>query len=255
MEVELSREGPVLTITLNRPEVLNALNLAMHEQLSAALGESADPALRAIVIAGAGRGFCVGQDVAEFPAEPAEVGELLRRHYNPNLLAIRALEKPVIAAVNGVAAGAGLALALACDIRMAADSASLVPAFVGIGLVPDSGLSHTLPRIIGPSAAFEWLVGGEKLSAEQARARGLVSRVVEADVLAAETAALAVDLAARPTRAIAMTKRLLDRSIGATLEQQLEDEARLQTEAAAGEDFAEGVAAFREKRPARFTGR
>jgi 2-(1,2-epoxy-1,2-dihydrophenyl)acetyl-CoA isomerase len=255
MEVELSREGPVLTITLNRPEVLNALNLAMHEQLSAALGESADPALRAIVIAGAGRGFCVGQDVAGFPADPAEFAELLRRHYNPNLLAIRALEKPVIAAVNGVAAGAGLALALACDIRMAADSASLVPAFVGIGLVPDSGLSHTLPRIIGPSAAFEWLVGGEKLSAEQARARGLVSRVVEADVLAAETAALAVDLAARPTRAIAMTKRLLDRSIGATLEQQLEDEARLQTEAAAGEDFAEGVAAFREKRPARFTGR
>jgi 2-(1,2-epoxy-1,2-dihydrophenyl)acetyl-CoA isomerase len=130
-----------------------------------------------------------------------------------------------------------------------------VPAFVGIGLVPDSGLSHTLPRIIGPAAAFEWLVTGEKLSAEQARARGLVSRVVPADDLAAEAAALAADLAARPTRAIAMTKRLLDGAIGASLERQLEDEALLQTEAAAGEDFAEGVAAFREKRPARFTGR
>jgi 2-(1,2-epoxy-1,2-dihydrophenyl)acetyl-CoA isomerase len=254
MEVELSRDDSVLTITLNRPEVLNALDLAMHEQLSAALRESADPALRAIVVTGAGRGFCVGQDVAEFPAHPAEVGELLRRHYNPNG-PIGALEKPVIAAVNGVAAGAGLALALACDIRLIADTASLVPAFVGIGLVPDSGLSHSLPRIIGPSAAFEWLVGGEKLSAEQAQARGLVSRVVPADDLAAEAAALAADLAARPTRAIAMTKRLLDGSIGATLEQQLEDEARLQTEAAAGADFAEGVAAFREKRPARFTGR
>jgi 2-(1,2-epoxy-1,2-dihydrophenyl)acetyl-CoA isomerase len=255
MEVELSRDESVLTITLNRPEVLNAIDLAMHEQLSAALDEAADPALRAIVVTGAGRGFCVGQDVAEFPADPGEVGELLRRHYNPNVLAIRALEKPVIAAVNGVAAGAGLALALACDIRLAADSASLVPAFVGIGLVPDSGLSHTLPRIIGPAAAFEWLVTGEKLSAEQARARGLVSRVIPADELAADVAALAADLAARPTRAIAMTKRLLDASIGAPLEQQLENEALLQTDAAAGEDFAEGVAAFRDKRPARFTGR
>ena len=175
MEVELSRDDSVLTITLNRPEVLNALDRAMHEQLSAALQQSADPAVRAVVVTGAGRGFCVGQDVAEFPADPRGVGELLRHNYNPNMLAIRALEKPVIAAVNGVAAGAGLALALACDIRLAADTASLVPAFVGIGLVPDSGLSHTLPRIVGPSAAFEWLVSGERLSAEQAHARGLVS--------------------------------------------------------------------------------
>src|SRR5207247_81674 len=120
MEVELSRHDAVLTITLNRPEVLNAIDLAMHEQLSAALKESADPDLRAIVVTGAGRGFCVGQDVAEFPADPAQVGKLLRRHYNPNVLAIRALEKPVIAAVNGVAAGAGLALALACALRLPA---------------------------------------------------------------------------------------------------------------------------------------
>jgi 2-(1,2-epoxy-1,2-dihydrophenyl)acetyl-CoA isomerase len=255
MEVELSREGAVLTITLNRPEVLNAFNRAMHEQLGAALREAADPALRAVLVTGAGRGFCVGQDLAEFPDDPKQVGELLRRHYNPNVLAIRALEKPVIAAVNGVAAGAGLALALACDIRIAADSAGLVPAFVGIGLVPDSGLSHTLPRLVGPAAAFEWLVSGEKLSAEQAHARGIVRRIVPADELAGQAAALAADLAARPTRAIAMTKRLLDGALTATLERQLEDEALLQAEAAAGEDFAEGVAAFREKRPAHFTGR
>jgi 2-(1,2-epoxy-1,2-dihydrophenyl)acetyl-CoA isomerase len=255
MEVELRREGAVLTITLNRPEVLNAFDRAMHEQLGAALREAADPALRAVLLTGAGRGFCVGQDVAEFPDDPKQVGELLRRHYNPNVLAIRALEKPVIAAVNGVAAGAGLALALACDIRIAADSAGFVPAFVGIGLVPDSGLSHTLPRLVGPAAAFEWLVSGEKLSAEQAQARGIVSRIVPAHDLAGQAAALAADLAARPTRAIAMTKRLLDGALTATLERQLEDEALLQAEAAAGEDFAEGVAAFREKRPARFTGR
>jgi 2-(1,2-epoxy-1,2-dihydrophenyl)acetyl-CoA isomerase len=255
MEVEVTRDDAVMTITLNRPEVLNALDDAMHDQLSAALQEAADPALRAIVVTGAGRGFCVGQDVADFPAQPEDVGELLRRRYNPNVLAIRALEKPVIAAVNGVAAGAGLALALACDIRLAADSASFVPAFVGIGLVPDSGLSHTLPRIIGLAAAFEWLVSGDKLSAEQARARGIVSHIVPAADLAAHTATLAADLASRPTRAIAMTKRLLDQSIGSTLERQLEEEALLQAEAAAGEDFAEGVNAFREKRPARFTGR
>ncbi len=255
MEVELTRDDAVLTITLNRPEVLNAFNRAMHDQLSAALQEAADPSLRAVVVTGAGRGFCVGQDVAEFPAEAKDVGELLRRHYNPNMLAIRALEKPVIAAVNGVAAGAGLALALACDMRIAADTASFVPAFVGIGLVPDSGLSYTLPRIVGPSAAFEWLVRGDKLPAETARVAGIVSRVVPAGDLPAEAAALAADLAARPTRAIAFTKRLLEQSIGATLERQLEEEALLQAEAAAGQDFAEGVAAFREKRPARFTGR
>jgi 2-(1,2-epoxy-1,2-dihydrophenyl)acetyl-CoA isomerase len=245
----------MLTITLNRPEVLNAFNQAMHEQLAAALDDARDPALRAVVITGAGRGFCVGQDVSEFPRDPEQIGELLRQRYNPMVLAIRELEKPVIAAVNGAAAGAGLALAMACDMRIAAESASFVPAFIGIGLVPDSGLSSTLSRLIGPSAAFAWLIGGEKLTAAQAHERGIVSSVVVGDQLAAEAAALADRLAAKPTRAIALTKRLLEHAIGSTLEQQLEYEARLQAEAAAGEDFAEGVSAFLEKRPARFTGR
>ncbi len=255
MELELTHTGAVLTLTLNRPEVLNAFNTAMHEQLAAALVEAADPSVRAVVVTGAGRGFCVGQDVSEFPREPELVGELLRRRYNPNLLALCSLEKPVLAAVNGVAAGAGLALALACDIRIAADSASLVPAFIGIGLVPDSGLSYTLPRLIGADAALAWLISGEKLSASDARDRGLVSAVVAADALAGEAASLAADLASRPTRAIALTKRLIDGATGATLRQQLEREAIEQTAAAAGEDFSEGVAAFLEKRAARFTGR
>jgi 2-(1,2-epoxy-1,2-dihydrophenyl)acetyl-CoA isomerase len=235
--------------------VLNAFNQAMHEQFAAALVEAGDPAVRAVVITGAGRGFCVGQDVSEFPRDPEQIAELLRQRYNPSVLAIRALEKPVIAAVNGAAAGAGLALVMACDVRIAAEPASFVPAFIGIGLVPDSGLSHTLPRLIGPSAAFEWLIGGDKLTATQARDRGIVSSVVAADQLGAEAARLADMLAAKPTRAIALTKRLLEHSIGSTLEQQLEHEARLQAEAAAGDDFAEGVSAFLEKRAARFTGR
>jgi 2-(1,2-epoxy-1,2-dihydrophenyl)acetyl-CoA isomerase len=255
MEIELTRTGAVLTITLNRPDVLNAFNQAMHEQFAGALAEAADPSVRAVVVTGAGRGFCVGQDVSEFPRDPELVGELLRRHYNPNLLALRSLEKPVVAAVNGVAAGAGLALAMACDIRIAADSASLVPAFIGIGLVPDSGLSYTLPRLIGADAALAWLISGDKLSASDARDRGLVSAVVGADALAGEAASLAADLASRPTRAIALTKRLIEHANGATLEQQLEREASEQTAAASGEDFGEGVAAFLEKRAPRFTGR
>jgi 2-(1,2-epoxy-1,2-dihydrophenyl)acetyl-CoA isomerase len=254
-EVLTTRDGAVLTITLNRPEVLNALDIGMHERLAAALEEGAHPDVRAVVVTGAGRGFCVGQDVSQFPPDAEAVGELLRRHFNPAILAIRGLEKPVIAAVNGPAAGAGLALAMACDLRLAAASASFVPAFAGIGLVPDSGLSHTLPRLIGPAAAFEWIVSGRKVGAEEAAARGLVSRVVPDTELAGEAAALAADLAARPTRAIALTKRLIDEGWARTLVDQLEHEALLQVEAAASADFAEGVAAFREKRPPRFQGR
>jgi 2-(1,2-epoxy-1,2-dihydrophenyl)acetyl-CoA isomerase len=254
-ELVVTRDGAVQTITLNRPQVLNAFDLAMHQQLAAALDQAAQPEVRAVVITGAGRGFCVGQDVSQFPRDAEAVGELLRRHFNPAILAIRELEKPVIAAVNGPAAGAGLALAMACDLRLAAASASFVPAFVGIGLVPDSGLSHTLPRLIGPAAAFEWIVSGRKLAAEEAAARGLVMRVVPDAELAAEAAALAADLAAKPTRAIALTKRLIDDGWQRSPADQLEVEAALQSQAAAGADFAEGVAAFLEKRPARFQGR
>jgi 2-(1,2-epoxy-1,2-dihydrophenyl)acetyl-CoA isomerase len=253
-ELLVTHDGAVQTITLNRPHVLNALDLAMHERLAAALDRAAQRDVRTLVITGAGRGFCVGQDVGEFPRDAAAVGELLRRHFNPAIRALRGLRKPVIAAINGPAAGAGLALALACDLRLAAASASLVPAFAGIGLVPDSGLSHTLPRLIGSAAAFDWIVSGRRIAAPEAAAMGLVMRVVEDADLAAATDALATQLAAGPTAAIGLTKGLIGRSLESSLDDQLEEEARLQAIAAAGADFAEGVAAFLEKRPPRFTG-
>jgi 2-(1,2-epoxy-1,2-dihydrophenyl)acetyl-CoA isomerase len=253
-ELLVTHDGAVQTITLNRPSVLNALDLGMHERLAAALERAAQPDVRALVITGAGRGFCVGQDVGEFPRDAAAVGELLRRHFNPAIRALRGLRKPVIAAINGPAAGAGLALALACDLRLAAASASLVPAFAGIGLVPDSGLSHTLPRLIGSAAAFDWIVSGRRIAAPEAAAMGLVMRVVEDADLAAATDALATQLAAGPTAAIGLTKELIGRSLESSLDDQLDEEARLQAIAAAGADFAEGVAAFLEKRPPRFTG-
>ena len=254
-EVLTSREGGVLTITLNRPEVFNAFNGALHAALHAALREARDPEVRAVVVTGAGRGFCSGQDLTEFQGALGDVGDRLRETYHPNVLAIRALEKPVIAAVNGPAAGAGLSLACACDIRIAADTATFVPGFVGIGLVPDSGGSHFVVRLLGQARAFEWMTSNRKLTAAEAHAWGLVSEVVEADGLAARAAALAATYAAAPTRGIGMTKRLFDHAVTAGLEEQLELEAQLQSAATRTEDFREGVSAFLEKRPSRFTGR
>jgi 2-(1,2-epoxy-1,2-dihydrophenyl)acetyl-CoA isomerase len=254
-EVLAERDRGVLTITLNRPDVLNAFNAAMHAALGAALKEARDPDVRAVVITGAGRGFCVGQDLTEFREEAGDIGGRLRGTYHPNVLAIRALEKPVIAAVNGAAAGAGLSFACACDIRLASDAASFVPAFVNIGLIPDSGGSFFVARLLGYARAFEWMTSGRKLTAAEAHAWGLVSEVVEADRLAARAAELAATYAAMPTRGIGMTKRLLDRAPRVTLEEQLEWEAQLQTAATRTEDFAEGVAAFLEKREPRFRGR
>jgi 2-(1,2-epoxy-1,2-dihydrophenyl)acetyl-CoA isomerase len=253
-EVETSREGAVLTITLNRPDVLNAFNAEMHKSLAAALKEGRGSDVRAVVITGAGRGFCVGQDLTEFKEASGDIGSRLRETYHPNVLAIRALEKPVIAAVNGPAAGAGMSFACACDLRIAADSASFVPAFINIGLVPDSGGSYFVTRILGPARAFEWLASGRRLTAMEAHAWGLVSEVVAPEVLAARAADLAAQFAALPTRAVGMTKRLIDHAPNATLEQQLEREAELQTAATHTEDFKEGVAAFLEKRPPEFRG-
>jgi len=253
-EVETSRDGAVLTITLNRPEVLNAFNAAMHKALAAALKEAVDPAVRAVILTGAGRGFCVGQDLTEFRESPGDIGSRLRENYHPNVLAIRRLEKPVIAAVNGAAAGAGLSIACVCDIRVAADSASFVPAFINIGLIPDSGGSYFVTRLLGYARAFEWMTSGRKLSAAEAHAWGLVSEVVDDADLAARTADLAAQLAAMPTRGVGMTKRLFDRAATSALEEQLELEAQLQTAATQTDDFKEGVAAFLEKREPRFTG-
>ena len=254
-EVETSRDGGVLTITLNRPEVLNAFDAAMHRALQAAFKEARADDVRAVVVTGAGRGFCVGQDLTEFRESAGDIGERLRSTYHPTILGLRSLDKPVVAAVNGAAAGAGLSLALACDLRLAADSATFVPAFINIGLVPDSGGSFFAARLLGYARALEWLASGRRLTAAEAHAWGLVSEVVEADALAERAAALAAELAALPTRGVALTKRLLDHAQTATLEEQLEREAQLQAAATRTEDFREGVAAFLEKRPPQFEGR
>jgi 2-(1,2-epoxy-1,2-dihydrophenyl)acetyl-CoA isomerase len=252
-EVEIGREGAVQTITLNRPDKLNAFTRAMHEELHAALEEARDPAVRAVVITGAGRGFSAGQDLGAF-GEAGDVGAMLRATYHVNVLAIRALEKPVVAAVNGVCAGAGLSLACACDIRLASDAAFFVPGFVGIGLIPDSGGTYFLQRLLGTSRAFEWMTSNRRLTAAEAHAWGLLSEVVEAEAFPARVAERAAGLAAGPTRAIALTKRLYDEAATASLEEQLEREAEAQAEAAQSDDFREGVAAFGEKREARFSG-
>lgn len=252
-EVEVARDGAVQTITLNRPDVLNAFNRALHAGLRDALKEARDPGVRAVVITGAGRGFCAGQDLTEFQEVP-DVGGSLRETYHPNVLAIRALEKPVIAAVNGACAGAGLSLACACDIRIASDGAAFVPGFVGIGLIPDAGGTYFIHRLLGAPRAFEWMSSNRRLTAAEAHAWGIVSEVVEADALATRAAELAATYAALPTRAIGMTKRLFDHADTATLEEQLEMEAQLQAAAAGTADFREGVAAFVEKRTPRFSG-
>ncbi len=254
-EVETSRDGAVLTITLNRPDVLNAFNKAMHDALAAALKEARDPEIRAVVVTGAGRGFCVGQDLTEFQEAAGDIAERLRTSYHPNIHAVRALEKPVIAAVNGPAAGAGLSFAAACDMRIAADSATFIPAFVNIGLIPDAGGTFFISRLLGPVRAFEWMSSGRRLTAEEAQQWGLVSEVVEAENLAGRVAELAAKVAAMPTRAIGMTKRLFDAAPTNTLDEQLELEAQLQSAATKSDDFREGVTAFLEKRDPNFTGR
>jgi 2-(1,2-epoxy-1,2-dihydrophenyl)acetyl-CoA isomerase len=253
-DVEVSREGSVLTIVLNRPDVLNALNRSVHAGLFEALEQARDPAVRAVVLTGAGRGFCVGQDLQEFSSGAGDVAQNLRDNYHRNVLAIRGLEKPVIAAVNGAAAGAGMSLALACDVRIAADSASFVPAFIKIGLVPDSGGTWLVRRLLGTARAFEWLTTGRRLDANEAREWGLVSEVAPAEELLERAHEVAELFAAMPTRAVWQTKRLLDVAEGATFAEQLELEARAQAELTATPDFREGVAAFLEKRDASFTG-
>jgi 2-(1,2-epoxy-1,2-dihydrophenyl)acetyl-CoA isomerase len=254
-EVETARDGSVLTVALNRPDKLNAFDAATHAEFAGALKEASDPEVRAVVLTGSGRGFCVGQDLAELSDGDRDVAALLRERWNRHVLGLRGLQKPVLAAVNGAAAGAGLSLACACDLRVAADSAVFVPAFVNVGLVPDTGGSWLVPQLLGYARAFEWMCSGRKVGADEALAWGLVAEVVPADDVLARAQARAAELAALPTRAIAMTKRLFERAAVTRLEDQLEVEAQLQLAATRSEDFAEGVAAFLEKREPRFTGR
>ncbi|HUJ56012.1 MAG TPA: enoyl-CoA hydratase-related protein [Gaiellaceae bacterium] len=253
-EVEVSREGAVQTITLNRPEKLNAFTRELHAQLYDALEQARDPGVRAVVVTGAGRGFSAGQDLGAF-GEAGDVAAMLRATYHRNVLAIRALEKPVLAAVNGVCAGAGLSLACACDLRLASEAAFFVPGFVGIGLIPDAGGTYFVQRLLGTPRAFEWMTSNRRLTAAEAHAWGLVSEVVGTDAFEARVAERAAELAAAPTRAIALTKRLFDEAATSTLEEQLEREAEVQAEAAQTDDFRAGVAAFREKRAPEFRGR
>jgi 2-(1,2-epoxy-1,2-dihydrophenyl)acetyl-CoA isomerase len=246
----------VLTVTLNRPDALNSFNVEMKEALLAALKDAArDKSVRVLVLTGAGRAFSAGQDLKERQeANAADLGTELRLRYNPIVLAMRRLEKPVIGAINGVAAGAGISVALACDIRIASEAASFIEVFGRVGLVPDTGSSWFLPRLVGYARAAEMSFTADPVDAATAERIGLVNRVVAADQLMAEASALAARLAKSAPIAMALAKRALNRSLETDLEQALEFEAELQAIAGRSKDYAEGVAAFVEKRPANFTG-
>lgn len=248
----------VMRITLNRPEVLNSFTLGMSHELRDALAAAqAEPGVRAVLITGAGKGFCAGQDLNDVPPAKEgkpDLGALVKQRYNPLIMAIRELDKPVVCAVNGVAAGAGANFALACDIIIAADTASFIQSFSRIGLIPDSGGTFFLPRAIGLQMATALMMTGEKISAERAAELGMVYRVVPADSLATEAIQLAKQLAGMPTKAFAYTKRALNASMGNNLEQQLQVEEDMQRQAGHTQDFAEGVAAFTAKRKPVFTG-
>ena len=243
----------VARITLNRPDRLNSFTRQMHGELAAALDACADA--RVIILTGAGRGFCAGQDLKErLGRDAAPLAVEVRERYNPIIEAMRRLDQPIVGAINGVAAGAGASLAFACDIRVAAEGASFVLAFGRIGLIPDSGATWFLPRLVGAAKAAELALLGESLSAVDAERFGLVARVVPADALAAEARVLAVRLAGLAPLALSLTKRALERSWSVSLNEALEDEAYRQGVAGATSDHAEGLAAFLEKRSPRFTG-
>jgi 2-(1,2-epoxy-1,2-dihydrophenyl)acetyl-CoA isomerase len=250
----------VATITLNRPDKLNSFTGEMHADLKQAMQIiQADHGVRVLMITGAGRGFCAGQDLSErmmgAGEQPADVGSSLEKNYNPLLKQLRALPYPVICAVNGVAAGAGCNLALACDIVIAAKSASFIQVFSRIGLIPDAGGTYTLPRLVGTARAMAAAMLAEKISAEQVQQWGMIWKCVDDDRLMDEANALARQLAGQATRALGLTKRAIYASASNTFEQQLDLERDLQREAAKSEDFREGVMAFKEKRPAKFSGR
>jgi 2-(1,2-epoxy-1,2-dihydrophenyl)acetyl-CoA isomerase len=250
----------IARLTLNRPDRLNSFNTVMHTEVRAALASIADGSTaRVLVITGAGRGFCAGQDLGDRAVAPGgtavDLGDSIEKYYKPLILSLRNLPLPVVGAVNGVAAGAGANIALACDLVIATKSASFVQAFSKLGLVPDSGGTWFLPRLVGTARAMGLAFLGEKLSAEQAAQWGLIWRCVEDAEFTGVVDALARQLAAAPTRGIARTKQALYESWDRTLEEQLDTERDYQRELGRTTDYAEGVAAFTGKRTPAFTGR
>jgi 2-(1,2-epoxy-1,2-dihydrophenyl)acetyl-CoA isomerase len=244
--------GGVATITLNRPQAYNAFTAQMHRDLADALKQvERDELVRCVVLIGAGKAFCSGQDLKDL-APGQSFGTLVRERFNPLVLRLRAMPKPIIAAVNGVAAGAGMSLALACDLRVAVDTARFVAAFANVGLVPDTGMSYFLPRLIGPTRALELCMTGGTLDAATAYDYGMLNAVASADEFPAAVRQLAERLADGPARALGLIKRSLDLAQSTTLEQALDYEAQAQEVAGGGPEYAEGVQAFREKRQPRF---
>ena len=256
----VSRDAGVLSLTLNRPDKLNAFNPEMHRLLREALEEARDePGVRAVLLTGSGRGFCAGQDLSErnvgADAAPIDLSVSLGSNYNPLVRRLRALPKPVVCAVNGVAAGAGANIALACDIVLAARSASFVQSFSRLGLVPDSGGTYFLPRLVGSARAMGLALLGERLSAEEAERWGLIWKAVEDERLVEEATGIAQTLAAGPTKGYGLIKQAIQASAGNSLDAQLDLERDLQREAGFSEDYREGVAAFMQKRKPVFKGK
>lgn len=250
----------VATLTLNRPDKLNAFTGEMHAEIREAMAKvTSTPEVRVLLLTGAGRGFCAGQDLSERMMAPgqaqADVGDSLEKNYNPLLKQLRALPIPVICAVNGIAAGAGCNLALACDIVIAGKSASFLQAFARIGLIPDAGGTYTLPRLVGTARAMGAAMLADKISAEQAVEWGMIWKCVDDAQLGQEARTLARQLATQATLALGLIKRAIYASASNTFAQQLDLERDLQRQAASSADFKEGVTAFNEKRPAKFTGR
>jgi 2-(1,2-epoxy-1,2-dihydrophenyl)acetyl-CoA isomerase len=250
-------EGGVLTLTLNRPERLNAFNVALHEALAGAIKRAAaNEDCRAVLLTGAGRGFCAGQDLSDrvvgAGGERPDLGDSLEKRYNPLIRVLRGLAKPIVCAVNGAAAGAGANVALACDIVLAAKSAQFLQAFARIGLVPDSGGTWILPRLVGDARARALMLLADPIGAEEAAAWGMIYRAVDDDQLMGEAHAIAERLAAGPTHALGLMKRAFAASAANSLDAQLDLERDLQREAGAADEYVEGVRAFLEKRPANF---
>ncbi|MEQ1617633.1 MAG: 2-(1,2-epoxy-1,2-dihydrophenyl)acetyl-CoA isomerase PaaG [Terricaulis sp.] len=250
--------GGSARLTLNRPDRLNSFTVQMHDEVSRALEAVSKSDARVLVLTGAGRGFCAGQDLSDRAVAPGgdgvDLGESLEKRYNPLVRRLATLEMPVICAVNGVAAGAGANIALACDVVIAARSAKFIQSFANIGLIPDSGGTWTLPRLAGQARAMGLALTGDPLTAERAEAWGMIWKCVDDEKLAEEASALASKFAAAPTKGLAATKKLIRESGARTLEAQLDVERDAQRALGRTHDYKEGVAAFMEKRPAKFLG-